>query len=143
MRRLENFIGIFLTGLFTYSLLELMYSTASVLEESPTLFIPFRINSTVVLIGLLASILSAIFFPLWNFKRYLNTMNIREISLFKGEYKFDYIQLSLGFFGLTLWCASSHIFDFWWWAGTIFCLLSISLLCFAPMVRRHLHPRIT
>lgn len=137
MRKIENFIGIILTGLFVYSLFELMYNIAGALEESPTFFIPFRINGTVVLIGLLTSLFAGIFFPLWNIEKRFNTMNVREISQFKREYKINYFQLVIGFIGLASWCASGHLFDFWWWFGSALCFMYLWWLCLTPIITRH------
>lgn len=137
MRKIENFVGIMLTGLFVYSVFELMFNVAGVLEESPTFFIPFRINGIVVLIGLLTSLFAGIFFPLWDVGKRFDTMNVKEISQFRREYKINYFQLTIGFIGLASWCASSHLFDFWWYLGSILCFMYIWWICLSPIIARH------
>lgn len=104
MRKIESIVGYALVALFIYSFIELLFGIAGDVKASPTYLIPFRVNAIVVLVGLLASGIAGLAFPLWNVGKYLNTMRVSDITQYERQYKTDYYYSMLGFIGLFCWC---------------------------------------
>lgn len=125
MKKFEFVIRILLSILFIYSSIELLFAIPGNLQISPTILVPFRINGTVMLWALLASIVPIILFPLWNVGLYFGVLRVSEIMRLKREYKADFISISVGFLGLTFWCGAEKVFDSFWWVGAPLVALSL------------------
>lgn len=136
MKKIETFIFVILTALFFYSFIELLFAVAGCLENSPTSFIPFRINGQTVVAGLLISGLAVIFFPIWNVGKYFKLENVKQIMDFKRDYKVDYVFLFIGFLGLACWCGSGRLFDVFFSFGLVFIILYFSWIVIPLLATR-------
>lgn len=111
MKRVESIIYFILGILFLYSLIELLFEVPGSLQDSPTYFIPLRVNWVFVFIGFILSMLSASIFPLWNVGRY-----------FSKKYTASFVFLTIGFLGLLCWCGAEKILEPLWFIGSFLIL---------------------
>jgi hypothetical protein len=123
MKRIEAFIGGLLLALLVYAIIEMIFSVAGYLQDSPTFFVPLRVNAIVALAGLLISGLAGVFFPLWDTSEN-GMVNIVEMSHFEHRYKVDFWMLMVGFIGILIWTKAEKFLSFLFIFGLIFILLA-------------------
>ncbi len=128
MKQVERLFGIALSVLFVYAMVELLFGVSGVLASSPTHVIPFRINSSILVMAILLSGIAGLVFPVWSIGKYLNTNDAERIVAYEYAYKKKYFVLCIGYIGLIFWSISGALFDWSWIFGTLLLLWIIVYL---------------
>lgn len=128
-------------GILIYSAVEVMFGSFGQIDHSPTYIIPFRINSVIILIFMLASALATGYFPLWNVKKYYRFLTKKQIAKYKSKYSFNYYKIFVGFFALLVWSSSSLQFDSTFWIGLTITIIVAVWLLILPNKRKIIKPK--
>lgn len=136
MKRFEMYVENTLMVSFFYLLSIIMIMFTGWFQDNFIFILLRHINPLFVFVGIITSLITLIFFPLWNIYKECEGMKLRKIIKIEHRYKRNYKRLFIGFLCLGILSKSGVVFDLYFSLGIISIFLYLVYLRFWKKIKK-------